>query len=125
MDKFKVHDSVPSSTKRGRRKLERFVQESIPNRPARYPPQGSWPAELRADMVAAFLDFPTTQALAAAIVAGDAPRASGSRGEGSARELTWYLEGVKQFVASRHEGRAIARDGARLIDVIPKTVRQI
>jgi hypothetical protein len=35
----------------------------VTNRPARFPPTGVWPFELRADMVAALLDFDTTRQL--------------------------------------------------------------
>jgi hypothetical protein len=111
------------SRRRGRKKSARAAETTIPNRPARYPPHGAWPAELRADIVAAFLDFPNTRSLAIAILEGDAPRASGARGEGAARELTWYLDGLKAFVASRHGGMAVTRPGARLIDVIPRVER--
>jgi hypothetical protein len=115
--------ATPGAARRGRRKNARAAEASIPNRPARYPPYGAWPAELRADITAAFLDFPTTRALAAAILEGDAPRASGVRGEGPTRELTWHLEGLKAFVASRHGGMAVTSPGARLIDVIPRVNR--
>jgi hypothetical protein len=40
------------------------------------------------------------------------------------RRLTWDLEGLKAFVASRHDGMAVTRPGARLIDVIPRVKRQ-
>lgn len=110
----------PVPRKRGRRKGICAAEASIPNRPARYPPYGAWPAELRADSAAAFLDFPNTRALATAILEGDAPRATGVRGEGPTRELTWHLEGLKAFVGSRHGGMALARPGSRLIDVIPR-----
>jgi hypothetical protein len=93
--------------RRGRKASARAAEATIPNRPARYPPNGAWPAELRADIAAAFLDFPNTRTLAVAILEGDAPRASGVRGEGPTRELTWDLEGLKAFVASRHGGMAV------------------
>jgi hypothetical protein len=48
------------------------------NLPARYPP-GPWPGQMRADMVAAFLDFENTADLAAAVSRGEAPRPSALR----------------------------------------------
>ena len=47
---------------------------------SRMPPRhlpGEWPVEMRADVVAAFLDYPDTRALAVAIEMGDAPRCAG------------------------------------------------
>lgn len=115
--------SMTTPKRRGRKKSVRAVETTIPSRPARYPPHSAWPAELRADIAAAFLDFSNTRALAMAILNGDAPRASGVRGEGLTRELTWDLEGLKAFVASRHGGMAMTRPGARLLDVIPRIGR--
>jgi hypothetical protein len=105
--------------KRGRHRTIRLAETNVPNRPARFPDHGAWPAEMRADLVAAFLDYPNTRALVAGIVNGDAPRASSFRYDGGTRELTWYLEGLKAFVASRHGGQVITRPGPRLLDVIP------
>jgi hypothetical protein len=48
------------------------------NLPARYPP-GPWPGQMRADMVAAFLDFENTADLAAAVKRGEAPPPSALR----------------------------------------------
>ena len=118
---MKSEDAVSvEATRRGRKRTAQLAEATIANRPARYPVHGAWPAELRADMAAAFLDYPTTRALIAAIVEGDAPRATGFRGAGKTRELTWHLEGLKAFVTSRHGGQAIMAPGARLADVIPR-----
>lgn len=74
----------------------------VTNRPARYPKNGLWPFELRADMVAALLDFETTRQLCKAIAAGNAPRPGATRGSGNSLEVVWSLEAVKAFVAARH-----------------------
>jgi hypothetical protein len=108
---------------RGRKRTLRLAEETVANKPARYPQHGAWPAELRADMAAAYLDYPTTRAFVAGIADGDAPRATGFRGGGRTRELTWHLEGLKAFVTSRHGGQAIMASGARLADVIPRVGR--
>src|SRR5258708_17874962 len=41
--------------------------------PARHPPNGAWPAEMRADMAAAYLDYATTGQLLAAVMRGQPP----------------------------------------------------
>ena len=74
----------------------------VTNRPARYPPHGVWPFELRADMVAALLDFETTRQLCRAIGEGNAPRPRAVRGTGASVEVVWSLDAVKAFVAARH-----------------------
>jgi hypothetical protein len=73
--------------------------------PPRYPPTSAWPGQLRADMVAAFLDYPDTKALAAAIARGEAPSPSALRGQGRAREPVWNLEDLERFVAPRLASR--------------------
>jgi hypothetical protein len=47
---------------------------------ARYPVNGAWPAEMRIDMLAAYLDFRTVRELALAISRGHAPPPTGYRG---------------------------------------------
>jgi hypothetical protein len=79
------------------------------NAPARFPPGGSWPAVLRADMAAAYLDYPDTQALSRAVVAGEAPPPSCMRKAGAKREPVWAKEVLTQFVARVH---AVANDNA-------------
>src|ERR1035437_715350 len=54
--------------------------------PARYPPSGAWPAQMRADMAAAYLDFRCTAELVVAIKRGDAPAPSSLRGKGRKQE---------------------------------------
>jgi hypothetical protein len=76
----------------------------VTNRPARFPPTGVWPLELRADMVAALLDFDTTRQLCKAIADGTAPRPGAVRGRGTELEVVWSREAVRDFVAARHRG---------------------
>jgi hypothetical protein len=76
----------------------------VTNRPARFPPTGVWPFELRADMVAALLDFDTTRQLCKAIADGTAPRPGAVRGRGAELEVVWSREAVRAFVAARHRG---------------------
>jgi hypothetical protein len=77
----------------------------VVNRPARFPPVPMWPIEMRADLVAAYLDFRTTYVLCKAIAAGDAPRPTGTRGTGSAMEPVWFRDAVKEFAARRNASR--------------------
>jgi hypothetical protein len=81
-------------------------RERLPDRrsrPARHPPHGAWPAEMRADVAAAFLDYETTGQLYAAVLRGEAPRPTGERLRNGRREPTWALDQLKAHVANRHE----------------------
>ena len=71
--------------------------------PARYPPNGSWPAVMRADTAAAFFDLQDTAALHRAIARGEVPRPSDTRLQGRSREPLWALEVCRNFVVRRHE----------------------
>ncbi len=66
--------------------------------PARYP-LGSWPMQMRADMVAAYLDYRDTVELLKAITRGDAPRPSALRGKGRNREPVWNKDDLDRHVA--------------------------
>jgi hypothetical protein len=77
--------------------------------PARFPPAGAWPAEMRADLVAAFFDFKTTGELYKAILRAEAPRPTAFRRRDGRREPVWALEACRSHVANRHE---IASDAA-------------
>lgn len=68
--------------------------------PARYPP--IWPAEMRADVAAAFHDFPDTKAFFRAIARGEAPRPTGYRGTGRNREPIWAKVANEDYLAKRH-----------------------
>jgi hypothetical protein len=66
--------------------------------PARYP-SGPWPGQMRADMVAAFLDFENTAELAAAVKRGEAPPPSAIRKKGKNAEPVWSLTHLEHFSA--------------------------
>lgn len=61
-----------------------------------------WPLELRADMLAALLDYETTRQLCKAIATGAAPRPGAVRPMGGSLEVTWSLAAVQRFLAQRH-----------------------
>lgn len=84
-------------------------------RPARFPPNGAWPAVLRADMAAAFLDYPDTAALTRAITRGEAPAPTSLRRAGARREPIWAREAVMRFVARMND---VANDNAETEDDI-------
>jgi hypothetical protein len=67
--------------------------------PARYPP-GPWPAQMRADMVAAFFDFENTAELVAAVKRGEAPPPSAIRKKGKDAEPVWSRAHLEDFSAS-------------------------
>jgi hypothetical protein len=68
------------------------------NLPARYPP-GPWPGQMRADMVAAFLDFENTAELVAAVKRGEAPPPSAIRKRGKDAEPVWSRPHLEHFSA--------------------------
>lgn len=70
--------------------------------PARHPPNGAWPAEMRADMAAAFLDYETTGQLSAAVLRGEAPRPTWTRLRNGRREPVWARDALEAHVANRH-----------------------
>jgi hypothetical protein len=67
--------------------------------PARYPPIGTWPALMRADMAAAYMDYRNTGELARAVVRGEAPPPTGYHGIGRAREPVWSKAVIDNFTA--------------------------
>jgi hypothetical protein len=68
------------------------------NLPARYP-SGPWPGQMRADMVAAFLDFENTAELVTAVKRGEAPPPSASRRKGNKSEPVWSRVYLERFSA--------------------------
>lgn len=83
--------------------------------PARYPPIGTWPALMRADMAAAYLDYRDTGELARALVRGEAPPPTGYHGVGRAREPVWSKTVIDNFATparalglDRSEGEDLA-----------------
>ena len=67
--------------------------------PARYPPAGTWPALMRADMAAAYLDHRDTGELWRAVARGDTPPPTGYRGTGRTREPVWSKAVIDNFTA--------------------------
>jgi hypothetical protein len=86
---------------------------------ARFLP-GEWPAEMRSDVVAAFLDYPDTKALSFAIERGEAPRPTSSR-HISARTLepVWSADIVAEFVRRRHALRNVESKREDLEKLVP------
>ena len=70
-----------------------------PALPARYPPIGIWPALMRADMAAAYLDYRDTAELARAVLRGEAPPPIGYHGTGRAREPVWSKAAIDDITA--------------------------
>ncbi len=71
--------------------------------PARYPPNGSWPLEMPADVAAACLGYETTGRLLKAILRNEAPRPTATRLRDGRREPVWAFDAIKKYVANRHE----------------------
>jgi hypothetical protein len=66
---------------------------------ARYPVKGAWPAEMRIDMVAAYLDFRNVREFVLAVSRDEAPPPTRYRGVGRAREAIWVKVIVDEHVA--------------------------
>jgi len=65
----------------------------------RYPENGAWPAEMRIDMLAAYLDFRNVDELVRAISKGHAPAPTSYRIRGRSREPIWSKVVVDEYVA--------------------------
>lgn len=76
--------------------------------PARYPPNGSWPFEMPADITAALFGLETTGKLFKAIERKEAPRPTATRMSDGRRVPVWHLEECRKFLANRHEIRSDA-----------------
>ena len=86
--------------------------------PARYPPIGTWPALMRADMAAAYLDYRDTAELARAVARGEAPLPTGYHGTGRSREPVWSKAVIDEFATSAQAidlDRSQAKDLASLV----------
>jgi hypothetical protein len=83
--------------------------------PARYPPIGTWPAVMRADMAAAYLDYRDTGELARAVGRGEAPPPVSYHGVGRAREPVWSKAIIDNVTAS---GKAVDPDGLQGQDLV-------
>ena len=66
---------------------------------ARYPANGAWPAEMRIDMLAAYLDFKSVRELVLAVSRGEAPPPTRYRGVGRSREAIWVKAIVDEHLA--------------------------
>ncbi|KJC40708.1 hypothetical protein UP09_21480 [Bradyrhizobium sp. LTSP885] len=77
--------------------------------PARYPCFGTWPALMRADMAAAYLDYRDARELVRAVKRGEAPPPTSYQGTGRARRPVWSKASIDCFVAS---SRAVQTDGS-------------
>jgi len=86
--------------------------------PARYPPASVWPAQMRADMAAAYLDFADTVELAVAVRRGDAPAPSSLRGKGRKREPIWARDDLDRHIAPIALRRQDGRTGEHLPGLI-------
>jgi hypothetical protein len=86
--------------------------------PARYPPVGTWPALMRADMAAAYLDYRDTRELARAVGRGEAPPPIGYQGSGRARQPVWSKAVIDNLMApnrARDLDRSEGEDLASLV----------
>lgn len=79
----------------------------LPTLRPRVPIAGTWPLEMRADVLAALLDFPDTDALVDAILRSEAPRPTVMRRAGTKSEPVWSLSAVQAFLERRHGGEAL------------------
>ena len=97
------------------------------NLPARYPP-GPWPGQMRADMVAAFLDFENTAELVAAVKRGEAPPPSAMRKKGAKTEPVWSRASLEHFsapsIAALENGAEVREPGEPRMRV-PRTVQPL
>jgi hypothetical protein len=83
----------------------------------RYPPIGAWPAVMRADMAAAYLDYQSVRELVRAVSRGEAPSPTAFRGTGHRRQPVWTKAALDGY-ADRSRSPASAesdRDLAALV----------
>lgn len=94
---------VADHTSAGVRHSARRPRVSFPQRRAplvaRYPVNGAWPAEMRIDMLAAYLDFRNVRELVLAVSRGEAPPPTSYRGTGRSREAIWAKVIVDNHIA--------------------------
>lgn len=80
-------------------RIAQRLTSAQPSLSARYPVNGAWPAEMRIDMLAAYLDFRNVRELVLAVSRGEAPPPTRYRGVGRAREAIWVKVIVDEHVA--------------------------
>jgi hypothetical protein len=78
---------------------------------------GAWPAVMRADTAAAYLDYESVKELIRAVNSGDAPSPTGFRGTGRARQPVWAKAALdKHANGNRSSGEGVLqRDLAGLV----------
>jgi hypothetical protein len=86
--------------------------------PARYPPTGTWPALMRADMAAAYLDYRDTAELARAVGRGEAPPPIGYHGVGRAREPVWSKAMIDKLTARALAASSDHQEGQDLATLV-------
>src|SRR4051812_16346425 len=88
------------------------------DRSVRYPPNGIWPGQMRADLTAAYLDYRDTKELAAAVRRREAPAPDALRGKGRKREPVWSLTSLERFIAPTAEAQQYRRPAENLASLI-------
>jgi len=86
--------------------------------PARYPPVGTWPALMRADMAAAYLDYRDTVELARGIGRGEAPPPTGYQGTGRTRQPVWSKITIDAFTSPNKSASAVRPEGEDLVSLV-------
>jgi hypothetical protein len=86
--------------------------------PARYPPIGTWPAVMRADMAAAYLDYRDTGELARAVLRAEAPPPTGYHGIGRSREPVWSKAVVDNFTRPARALDLVRSEGEDLASLV-------
>jgi hypothetical protein len=115
---LKMHRGHPSRGTTARLRRGRAAAMKRAALPARYPPTGAWPAVMRADMAAAYLDYQDVAELRRTVARGEAPPPSDLHGTGRKRQPVWWKSDLDR--RTQHVGTMIAsavqtEDLARLV----------
>ncbi len=86
--------------------------------PARYPPVGAWPALMRADMAAAYLDYRDSSELARAVARGEAPPPTSYHGTGRTRQPIWSKIAIDHFTAPARAMNLVGSDREDLASLV-------
>jgi hypothetical protein len=89
-----------------------------PALPARYPPVGTWPAVMRADMAAAYLDYRDTGELARGVGRGEAPLPIGYHGTGRTRQPVWSKLAIDAFTTPNRATDTNRSEGEDLFSLV-------